>query len=158
MTNENKELEAFPEGFNLVGKVVILKPSFSKSGIPYVFKISGGSGARDGMIGTGIFGTFLIDGEEAKVRDGNILRLATTKEIEDKSVSLETLGGMYKKSELESEIGHLSFQILKISHEVGVYLKDVLNKIEMIEALSKSDAEQIKALQKYYIKLDPFSN
>ncbi len=160
MTNKNEDLKAFVEGFNLIGKVVILKPEYAKSGIPYVFKIFGGSGASDGNIGTGIFGEFLTDGEQAKIRAGDILRLATDTEIEDKEVSLLTLGGMYKNLEVESEIGHLSFQIVKLSLENDPMWEDMrqkMEKIEIIEDSSKSNAEQLKALKEYYKEIDPYS-
>ena len=79
---ENMKLRSISNE-SMVGKVVLLHKSYfgnaayvkSQGGIDKVdrrFKVSGGFGAEPGKIGRAVFGTFLSDGEEARVDRGDI--------------------------------------------------------------------------------------
>ena len=80
-----KELTQLPKtnqnGYNWVGKYVVLYPT-NEFGLPFVFLVSGGSGSKFGNIGTGVFGTYVIDGEYSKIHCGDVMRYALPDEIE----------------------------------------------------------------------------
>lgn len=66
---------------NLEGKVVILKPECYKGDEEARrFKCEGGFGCHPQCIGTAVFGTFLSDGERARVERFEILCLAPNQE------------------------------------------------------------------------------
>ena len=61
---------------NLEGKVVILSPEFYKgTQDERRFKCEGGFGCNPACIGRAVFGTFLSDGERARVNRDEILCL-----------------------------------------------------------------------------------
>jgi hypothetical protein len=70
---------------NLTGRVVVLsakrmKPEYQD--LKYrLFKVSGGFGAQGYTMGRALFGTFLVDGEEARMDGYDVERLAAQEEI-----------------------------------------------------------------------------
>jgi hypothetical protein len=64
-------------GQDLTGKTVQLRQSFFRKGAGYkasehLFKCSGGFGCAPSSIGRAVFGTFLSDGEKARVDRGDV--------------------------------------------------------------------------------------
>jgi len=81
MATKKKEALRGPSisGEHLAGKVVILREDYFKPEYRHIdrrFKCSGGFGCDPNLAGTAVFGTFLADGEEARVSRGDILCFA----------------------------------------------------------------------------------
>lgn len=67
---------------NLVGKVVIFRQKWmSVPAEDHPFRVDSGFGAVPGTIGTALGGTFLSDGESARMEGYMVERLATPEEI-----------------------------------------------------------------------------
>lgn len=69
----------------LTGKVVVLRESRFKEEYKAlqfrVFEVSGGFGADSYTAGTALFGTFLVDGEQARMNGYDVERLATEEDL-----------------------------------------------------------------------------
>lgn len=67
---------------NLEGQVVIFKKKYmTVPPLDHPFRVEGGFGASPSTIGRALFGTFLSDGEEARMEGFMVERLATEEEI-----------------------------------------------------------------------------
>ena len=68
---------------DLTGKTVIFSQNYMKvPATEHPFLVSGGFGAKEYTSGRALFGTFLSDGEEARMEGFMVERLATEEEIE----------------------------------------------------------------------------
>ena len=57
----------------------------------------------------------------------------------------------------KSDISYLSYKILKLSLELGVYWQDTLKRIEEIISSKKPNKVIINKLKKYYDKINPYA-
>lgn len=67
---------------DLVGKTVIFQQKYlTVPALEHPFRVDGGFGASPTTMGRALFGTFLSDGEEARMEGYMVERLATDEEI-----------------------------------------------------------------------------
>ena len=67
---------------DLEGKVVIFKQEYmTVPALDHPFRVTGGFGAKDYTAGRALYGTFLSDGEKARMEGYMVERLATPEEI-----------------------------------------------------------------------------
>ena len=71
---ENLKLRSYSNE-SMVGKIVLVRKDFFSPKYregDRRFRVSGGFGAEPGKIGRAVFGTFLSDGEEARIDRGDV--------------------------------------------------------------------------------------
>lgn len=119
----------------LANKHVVLSPKFYKE--PFIFLCKGGFGCSPTSIGNCVVGTFIKDGEEARVERWQIYRLATEEEIKNKNISLESLEEMYLEETLKCNIMSKRIRLLKNISEK--YFKDNEEKINSEEKFNGGD-------------------
>lgn len=67
---------------DLTGQVVIFKQRYlTVDALQHPFRVEGGFGAKPETMGRALLGTFLSDGEEARMEGYMVKRLATDEEI-----------------------------------------------------------------------------
>ncbi len=140
--------------YNYIGKVIIIRPGWAKNGMPYLFRVSGGSGAQSGFIGTGVFGNFLCDDSYEKIHCGDIWRLATEEEIEAKQVNLESFAWKYKNLYVGSRISEYQSYIYESlienrTSDIGE-LRKMKSQISDIILSDQTEAEILEKLKQIY--------
>ena len=129
---------------NYIGKVVVLYPQWSKTGEPFLFKVQGGSGAEPDLIGTGVFGTFIIDGDTAKIRRRDIWRLATDDEIEQKQVDRSTLLKLLKENINEVQVLSQCYNIYSWAIDDAKNLKELKTLNNKMKLIMENEEGQIQ--------------